>query len=303
MRVERYVDHAFPAAGNRGRQTRGYVLGNYKNIPAGSECTAHASSDGGSAKVADLEGDNGTTVTIPPGGTATIQLTDTYETGELVINKTIAGPAAGLQGQVVIHTVCNGTALTPDFSIDEAKHEGTYNHTYSGILAGSTCTLTETSNGSSSTVSVVTVGSPQTVTISANGSATAKSPTPIHRYPGHLVVTKEITGPAAGGQGPVSIAVSCNDGCVGTFDIAAGATGSPTKTFSGIQAGSDCTVSETEDGSTSTVNVTVTGDGQTVSVPPAGSAHATISDSYTLANGSLIVHKTIERPAAGAARS
>ena len=105
--------------------------------------------------MADLEGDNGTTVTIPPGGTATIHLTDTYETGELVINKTITGLAAGLQGQVVIHTVCNGTALTPDFTMTPAKHAGTYNHTYTGILAGSTCTVTETSDGSSSTVSVV----------------------------------------------------------------------------------------------------------------------------------------------------
>ncbi len=271
----------------------------YNNIPAGSECTAHVSSDGGNTKVADLEGDNETTVTIPPGGTATIHLTDTYETGELVINKTIAGPAAGLQGQVVIHTVCNGTALTPDFSIDAAKHAGAYDHTYSGILAGSTCTVTETSNGSSSTVGVVTVGSPQTVTISANGSATADVTDTYTQVPGSLVVTKEITGPAAGSQGPVSIAVSCNDGSVGTFNIAAGATGSPSKTFSGIQAGSDCTVTETEDGSTSTVNVTVTGDGQIVSVPPAGSAEATISDSYTLANGSLIVHKTIDGPAAG----
>ena len=37
--------------------------------------------------------------------------------GSLVVTKTIAGPAAGSQGRVVIHTVCDGTALTPDFVI------------------------------------------------------------------------------------------------------------------------------------------------------------------------------------------
>ena len=67
--------------------------------------------------MADIKRGNGIVVTIPAGGTATIHLTDTYETGLLVINKTITGFAAGQQGQVVIHTVCNGTALVPDFII------------------------------------------------------------------------------------------------------------------------------------------------------------------------------------------
>ena len=31
--------------------------------------------------------------------------------GSLVVQKTIAGPAAGSQGQVTIHTVCDGTAV------------------------------------------------------------------------------------------------------------------------------------------------------------------------------------------------
>ena len=45
--------------------------------------------------------------------------------------------------------------------------------------------------------------------------------------------------------------------------------------------------------------MTVTGDGQTVTVPADGTATATITDTYTLAHGSLIVHKTIDGPAAG----
>ena len=94
--------------------------------------------------------------------------------------------------------------------------------------------------------------------------------------------------------------MSCDDRTVGTFDIAAGsrrvtvedvtAASRPART-----AGSN----ETEDGSTSTVNVTVTRRRPDRLGPAGGIAHATISDSYTLANGSLIVHKTIDGPAAG----
>ena len=137
------------------------------------------------------------------------------------------------------------------------------------------------------------------VTISATGSATANVTDTYTQVPGSLVVTKDITGAAAGGQSPVSIAVSCDDGTVGTFDIPAGVTGPQSKTFTGIQAGPRCTVTETADGSTSTVDVTVTGDGQTVTVPADGTATATLTDTYTLAHGSLIVHKTIDGPAAG----
>ena len=41
--------------------------------------------------------------------------------GSLVVQKTITGPAAGHQGAVTIHTVCNGAALMPDFTIGAAS--------------------------------------------------------------------------------------------------------------------------------------------------------------------------------------
>jgi TQXA domain-containing protein len=271
----------------------------YTNIPAGSKCTTQVTTDGSNSRVSDLEGGDGNTVDIPAGGTGTIHLTDGYEVGELVINKTITGPAAGLQGEVVIHTVCNGTALSPDFTIAANSPDGTYNTHYTGILAGATCTISETSNGSSNTVHVVTVGNPTNVTISTDGNATADLTDTYTQVPGSLVVNKDITGPAAGSQGPVSIEVTCDDSTVGTFDIAAGATGPQSKTFTGIQAGSNCRVTETLDGSTSTVDVTVTGNDQTVDVPAAGTATVTITDTYTAVNGSLTVNKTIEGPAAG----
>ena len=104
---------------------------------------------------------------MPSGGSVTATITNTYDylPGTLTVNKVIAGPAAGSQGPVTIHVACDGTALTPDFDIAAGKPAGTYSQTWTGIPAGSTCTVTEPVNGSTSTVSVTTVGSPQDVTL------------------------------------------------------------------------------------------------------------------------------------------
>ncbi len=66
--------------------------------------------------------------------------------GSLMIEKRIAGPAAGSQGAVTIHTVCGGTALTPDFTIAMGSTGNRFN-TYNNIPAGSVCTVTETVDG------------------------------------------------------------------------------------------------------------------------------------------------------------
>ena len=273
----------------------------YRDIPAGSECSAHVSMDGSNAKVADLEGSEGGTAIILPGGTATIHLTDNYETGELVINKTITGPAAGLQGRVVIHTVCNGTALA-DFSLDAGKRDGTYNHVYTGVLAGSTCTVTETADGSSSVVDVVTGGSPQTVTISANGTATADLSDTYTEVSGSLKLIKTIWGPAAGQQGEVTIKVSCGETeLLPEFVVDAGKRlGNYSYIYTGIPAGSTCSAQEIANGGSSAVSVVTSGDvGTPVSVPAGGFAYLHITDTYSHANGSLIVNKAIVGSAAG----
>ena len=62
---------------------------------------------------------SGQTVSVPTGDIVEADISDTYGLlpGQLEVTKTIAGPLAGQQGTVVIHTDCNGTALTPDFVI------------------------------------------------------------------------------------------------------------------------------------------------------------------------------------------
>ena len=100
--------------------------------------------------------------------------------GSLVVHKTITGPAAGHQGPITIHTVCNGTALSPT-SPSAMGATSAPPKTYDNIPAESVCTVTETVDGSTSTVGVAVSGSGQQVTI-PSGSAAVRDD---HRH-GHL---------------------------------------------------------------------------------------------------------------------
>ena len=126
--------------------------------------------DGHTSTVAVAVSGSGQEVTIPANGTATAAVTDRYTDvpGSLVVNKTIAGNAAGKQGQVTIGVTCGGTAL-PDFVIPAGADAGTVSKTYTGIAAGSSCTIDETADGHTTTVSVKQIGSGQQVTVPAAG--------------------------------------------------------------------------------------------------------------------------------------
>ena len=189
--------------------------------------------------------------------------------------------AAGSQGEVTIHTVCDGTALTPDLVIPAGSAGDTYSQRYPDVIAGATCTVTETSDGSSSTVNVTTTITGSPVTIAADGTGTVDVTDTYTFVPGSLTVTKTIDGPSAGEQGPVTIHVDCGaDVLVTDFTIPAGTTSPDPVTFDDIPAGTVCTVTETADGSTSTVAVTTTGSPQDVTIPAGDTAAAEITDTY-----------------------
>ena len=105
--------------------------------------------------------------------TTTVQATAEFlPPGSLVVKKTIAGPAAGSQGQVVIHVACNDGVVRPDFVIPAGTPAGTTSHTYEHIPAGTMCTVIETSNGSVLGTDVVVTGDGQQVTIPSGGRET-----------------------------------------------------------------------------------------------------------------------------------
>ena len=272
----------------------------YNDIPGGSVCMVVETEDGNTSTLAVLKQGSGTEVTVPPGGTATADLSDTYLTGELVVSKTITGTAAGSQGEVTIHTVCNGTALIPDLVVPAGSAGGTYLQRYQDLIAGAACTVTEISDGSTNTVNVNPTIDGSPVTIATDGTGTVDVTDTYTFVPGSLTVTKTIDGPSAGEQGPVTIHVDCGaDVLITDFTIPAGTTSPDPVTFNDIPSGTMCTVTETAAGSTSTVAVTTTGSPQEVTIPAGDEAIAEITDSYAPAPGALTVNKTIDGPAAG----
>ena len=284
---------------------QGLYTKQYDRIRVPARCTVTETADGHTTTVGVIVEGSGQTVSIGPGDIAGVDISDTYGgptpgiAGDLDVSKTITGPLAGQQGMIVIHTVCDGTALSPDFVIP-AGATGVQSHVYSNIPTPATCLVTETVNGATSAVSVVTTGNPQTATIPANGAGAAHITDVYGATPGSLLVTKTIAGPLAGHQGPVTLHAVCDGTALSPdFVIPAGTrAGTVSHSFDNIPAGSVCTVTEATDGGTDTVVASVFGDGQTVTVPAGSVVTADLADVYQGATGSLKVTKTLAGPAA-----
>jgi Domain of unknown function (DUF5979)/Thioester domain len=254
----------------------------YTPVAGTSVCTATEVVDGSSNTV-DVVTDSPQTATVPPGGTGTATITDTYTPadGSLLISKAISGPSAGQQGAVTIDVTC-GTKTFPPFVIPGRTKAGTYTHAVDGIPAGSTCTVTESNDGSTSTVVVTVIGAEQTVKDLGSGAVVPVQIDDIYSDgPGSLVVTKTITGTAAGEQGPISILADCGGPETFALNIPAGTPAGPVpQEFDSIPAGSTCSVEETVEGGTDSITVAAVGSDQVVTIPAAGTASVALVDSF-----------------------
>ena len=222
-----------------------------------------------------------------------------YEFGSLSVTKAIAGEAAGSQGAVVISIDCGaGNQFTFDVP---AGTTGAPSQTFTSIPVGSTCTITEPTDGSSTSVSV-TADLPGPVTIVSGATSTATVTDTYDFTPGTLVVRKVIAGEAAGAQGEVQISVVCTSGGATVLDttvtVAAEDTDPAPFEFPGLASGASCEVTETVDGGSTAVSVTVAGGG-TVTIPAGDSAESTLTDTYEFTPGTLAVRKDIAGEGAG----
>ncbi len=149
---------------------------------------------------------------------------------------------------------------------------GTSSQTYAGIPAGTVCTATETATGATAALAVTSTGSPQALTIAPNGSGTMNLVNTYQPLPGNVVVTKTVTGAAAGLQSEVGILVTCSGPRVYAVVLPAGApAGTYQRSIAGLPAGATCTVIEAVNGSNEAVDVSATGNRQQIEVPPAAS--------------------------------
>jgi hypothetical protein len=266
----------------------------YSGIPTPASCVVTETATGATSTVSAVVIGSPQTATIAPGGAGAAHITDTYgpAPGALLVTKTIAGPLAGQQGPVTIQAVCNGAALSPDFVIPAGTPAGSVSQSYDGIAAGSVCTITETADGVTDTVTATVSGSGQSVTVPPGGvlpvnivDTYLRTPAPAPDVPdtteGFLRVTKAITGPAAGQQGPIAILVAC--GGIGhdyAFLIAAGhRAGTVSRVFPEIPAGTRCTVAETRNGKTGTVTVTAS-KRKTVTIPANRGVTVLLTDTF-----------------------
>ncbi len=217
--------------------------------------------------------------------------------GSLVVTKTIIGAAAGHQGQVTIHTICDGAALTPDFVVASGTPASTSSRTYTGIPAGSFCTVTETVSGNTNAVYGIPVPVQQVVEIFPGISVNARITDDYFFVPGSLIVKKSIQGPAAGLQGAITIHTSCLENGVPVlsedFVIPAGATGEHSTQYFGIPAGSVCHITEPSGGETPIVAPPVQVLPGPVTVSGGDVVEADVTDTYSFQPGSLTVTKSI----------
>src|SRR5207253_2624734 len=138
-------------------------------------------------------------------------LTDSYSDvpGSLVVNKSIAGPAAGRQGGIAIAMSCGGAAL-PELDVAAGAPAGTVSHVYPGIAVGATCSIDEVVDGHTDSTAVAVTGSGQSVTVPAGGTATVSITNAYVDLVGTLIVQKTILGAAAADHSRVSVRVRCD---------------------------------------------------------------------------------------------
>ncbi|RKE63911.1 MULTISPECIES: thioester domain-containing protein [Microbacterium] len=218
-----------------------------------------------------------------------------FAVGSLTVSKAFAGEALGLQGDIQLAIDCGeGYTYTADIPAGTAT---TQTFTYSGIPAGTSCTVTEPVTGANTVVDVETDAG-QTAEITEGGAAITITNT-VTYLPGALRVVKGIAGDAAGAQGAIRLTVVCGDVLNETFEIPAGsAAGDYEQVYSDLPAGTACTVTETETGSTAQVEV-ATGDPVTVEIQPGATVDAAVANTVTYRPGSLRVVKSIAGVAAG----
>ncbi len=162
------------------------------DVPAGSVCTVAEIADGSSESVTTTVSGGGQTVVVPDGTVVGVSVTNLFgapgevplsgyvsavsaAAGFLRVTKTIAGPAAGRQGSVVIKVSCGGPLHAYVFRIRAGTRARTVSRAFPELTPGDRCIVTETKTGSTGSVRVATSRTRRTVTIPSSGGGATVS--------------------------------------------------------------------------------------------------------------------------------
>ncbi|WP_313623360.1 thioester domain-containing protein [Microbacterium sp.] len=222
--------------------------------------------------------------------TQTSATADFFQASSLVVTKTVAGAAAGQQGEVTVRVSCDN-GLVQDIVVAANAPAGDTSRTIEGLPVGTVCTVTEPVDGSSDGVSVTTSVEGSPVTIAAEEVAAVSVTNTYEVVLSSLVVTKTVAGAAAGQQGEVTVRVSCDNGLVQDIVVAANApAGDTSRTIEGLPVGTVCTVTEPVDGSSDGVSVTTAMQGNPATIAADQLATVTIVNTYrAVDSGALAV--------------
>ncbi len=233
-------------------------------------------------------------------GPTSVAVTNTYsfKPGGLVVTKVVAGDGANLRGSITINAVCDGTSVgsvtyPPDATLDPLV--------VSPLVAGASCTVTETANGAiPGVVDVSTVITPSPVTIPAGGNASVTVTNTYTSVLASLTVVKATAG-ADEFRGSITIAAECTtpaDDVITESRTYPPRAPLPPLVVGGLPLGTVCVVTEPENGSTPALTVTTTPTlPHTVTI--GARETVTITNTYAPTPGALVVDKQITGSMAG----
>jgi hypothetical protein len=213
-----------------------------------------------------------------------------YAAGGLQITKHVLGDGAGRQGSISIDITCAPVGALPAQShtvtIDAGATAGDHPRTVTGIPAGSQCTITEPVDGDTDMVDLAgpILITPATVNVVAGENLGVDVTNTYTRALGALQVLKTISGPAAGLQGVVTLAVTCDDPEFDTtFTLAASSPDGtyPRAALGSVPAGTTCQISEPGSGADrDAVLTSVVIDATTVTIVADQTATVTVTNTY-----------------------
>ncbi|UFU08308.1 DUF5979 domain-containing protein [Ruania halotolerans] len=253
----------------------------FGTFPAGTECIVTETATGGANATALEPADGVVTIVGPESeeenvGTVGVSATNTFELGELAIEKVVDGPGAELYGAgpFTAQAVCtwdrDGETVTvdlPNEGLVQLSAANGYASTVGDLPVGASCVVTEVADGGATATQivpadgVVTVGDePAVVTLTNTFEVTS------------LTVTKQIEG-EADAEARFAVGLVCTwmaDGEQREVNIPGGAVrelvapDQLTVTFEDLPIDADCVLTESETGGADSTAITVTSAGEEV---------------------------------------
>ncbi|QIK84209.1 DUF5979 domain-containing protein [Sanguibacter sp. HDW7] len=272
--------HTFARAASSTWPSQTWTVG---NLLVGATCTVTETATGGAnSKIV------GSPVAVAAGGTATVDVENTFLQGDVVVTKKLAGDPAELvaakQGTYIVELVCTrvvdgvtvpvtvpgGARRTIDFATSAVAR-------YAGLPTDADCTLSEVSSTPQAQGTTITnggqltVGSTNDVALDVTNSFGTTS----------VTLAKSVTGAVDSKYVPTDfeVTLTCDwygDDVSPTAPITVPAGGSVT--VGGLPVGSTCSVEETGDHGETAVSYTVTQPGETAPTPITPTDEIAIAD-------------------------